>query len=182
MQRTGMINKIGCFAIVLIVILAIVLGASMTHGGLKAKQGDALKEMETLKEILAGRLDTPEPLGAYIDDKAAFDSAMGEIKNLKTELDKAGSLPELDELLEDFKRLSMQIRNMVPLSKVEEQAVRDIGARIDGTNNRWIFQREKVVEAITVYNSALSSFPASMVGGFFGLEEMPLEALVDTDE
>ncbi len=182
MRRTGMINRIGCLAIALVVILAIVLGASVTYGGLQKKHGKAMKELETLKGILSSRLDTPGPLGTYVREKQDFDVAMGKIRDMKAEVDSAVSLPELDARFDDFKKLSMEIRDMVDPAVANDQAVRNQFQNIDGTYNRYIVQREIVVDAITAYNSAFSGFPESTIGGFFGLSEMPLDSHGDNNE
>ena len=169
----GMINRIGCIAVVLLVLLVVIIGIAVTYSGLNSKLKTVESEMSTLKENLAGGLDAPRPLGRYVNDKDAFASVMAVIDGMKQRIDAAETLPELDTIFDEFQNKSMDIRFMIPLDVADDQSVRNKEANIDGVYNRYKTQREVVVKAIKAFNSALSS---SFIGGLFGMEEIPFHA------
>lgn len=176
MQRQGMINRIGCIAIFLIVLFIIIIALVAVNIGLQSKYKVVQAEFNTLKEKLINGLDTPSPLGRYIDDSAEFDGVMAKIEALKPKIDAADTLPDLDALYMEFKDLSMSIRSMVPPGILEDnQGARNQEAQIDGIYNRYQTQRDIMVQVSEIFNASLLNFPNNIIGGMFGLRAVPLD-------
>jgi len=174
MQRSSMINRVGCIAVLLVVVLVVLIGTAFTYMSIDGKRRAVDKELDTLKNILLQGLDAPRPLGRYAPDEAAFNTMMDAVTGLKGRIEAAKTLPELEEVYGEYKEQTADIINLVsPAAAAINQAVRNQEAQIEGIFNRWRVQREKLMEAINRYNSALSNFPENVVGAVFGMKEAP---------
>jgi len=170
-----MINRVGCMAVLLVIVLIVLIGTAFTYMSIDGKRRAVDKELETLKGILQQGLDTPRPLGGYARDEATFNSLMDAVAALKGRIEEAKTLPDLERVYGDFKEHTSDIIDLVsPTAAATNQAVRNQEAQIEGIFNRWRVQREKVMEAINRYNSALSNFPESVVGAVFGMKPAPV--------
>ncbi len=174
MYRTSMINRVGCLAIVIGIVLILLIATAVTYTILQSKRRAADRELDALREIVLTGLDFPRPLGRYIRGEAGFNMVMSSIDALKGPIESAENLGDLEALYEEYKLKSHEIRRMIDPTMAEDQAVRNQEAQIDGIFNRWREQRKAVVDAVDRYNQALGSFPESIVGSIFGMKEIPL--------
>ena len=174
MERTAMINRVGCIAVFLGVVLIILIAVGVMYMILDGKRRAVVKEFDSLKSIVHQGLDTPRPLGRYVRGEAGFNAVMASIDALQGPLEATETLPELERVYDEFKSKSYEIRRMIDPSRAEDQSVRNQDAQIDGIFNRWRKQREKLVKAIEHYNGALATFPEDMIGRIFGMNEAPL--------
>ena len=178
MQQQGMINRVGCIAIFLIVLFIIIIAVVAVNVGLQSKYKLVEAEFNTLKEKLTNGLDTPRALGRYIEDENmdSFDSVMARIESLRPAIEAADTLPDLDAVFRDYKDLSMKVRELVSPHTLEvTQGARNQEAQVDGIYNRYQTQRDILVPVSEKFNASLSNFPNNIIGGMFGLRAVPLD-------
>lgn len=185
MQRQGMINRVGCIAIFLVVLFIIIIAVVAVNAGLQSKYKGVEAEFNTLKEKLTNGLDTPRGLERYIEDenKDSFESVMAQIDSLKPAIEAADTLPDLDGLFSDYKDLSMKVRGLVSPHALEvTQGARNQEAQVDGIYNRYQTQRDILVPVSEKFNASLSNFPNNIIGGMFGLRAVPMDPPPDIVE
>ncbi len=173
----GMINRIGCIAIILAVLLVVVIGLAVTHSGLQSKYRNVESEFNVLKQKVSNGLDAPRILCQYMISKSASRKYEEELDELAERLGAAETLPQLDAIFKEFKETAEAIRAMIPRDAIDNnQRARNQEAELLGAYRRYDKQREMFVDAADVYNSSLSGFPTNIVGKLFGMKEVPLSA------
>jgi LemA protein len=113
-------------------------------------------EQETLKQVIdarasATRMQMPAPpedpakLQAYIQAQQAVGGALGRL------LAVAEAYPDL--------KTSAQFR--------------DLSVTLEGTENRIAVARRDYIDAVQKFNQLVTTFPGNIVGGMFGMKELP---------
>lgn len=173
----GMINRIGCIAITLAVLLIIIIGLAITNSSLQSKFRNVESEFNNLVQVVSNGLDAPRILGQYMTSKGAFKKYEEELDALAERVGAAETLPQLDAIFKEFKETAETIRAMVPKDAIDHnQRARNQEAELLGAYRRYDKQRKVVVDATNIYNSSLSGFPNNIVGKLFGMKEVPLSA------
>ena len=172
-----MINRMGCIAIILVLLLVVVIGLAVTNSGLQSKYRNVESEFSILKQEVSNGLDAPRILGQYMTSRNAFKKYEEELDELAERLGAAETLPQLDAIFKEFKETAEAIRAMIPQDAIDNnQRARNQEAELLGAYRRYNEQRKTVVDAAKIYNSSLSGFPTNIIGKLFGMKEVPLSA------
>lgn len=117
-------------------------------------QGYAEHERDLLNELTAARAKVGQ-MTVNADDAeslAAFQAAQGQLQ---------GAMGRLLSVSENY-----------PDLKASDN-FRDLQAQIEGTENRVTVERQRYIEAVASYNTAIRKFPGNLIAAHFDFKERP---------
>jgi LemA protein len=186
--RRGAVSR-GCLiALVAILLPVLLIGgcAASQYNGLVAKREAVKARWSDLDASFKRRSDLIPQLVATVKGAANFEQetliAVQEARNKATsiqidasDLDDTGKLEAYLEAQKEvgsaLSRLIATVENYPELGATA--AFRDLQVQIEGTENRIGVSRHDYIEAVQDYNTAVQRFPANLLAGMFGFEQMP---------
>ena len=168
MEQAKRISNVGCFAIVLALIIVVLIGAAVIRADLSTKRGNALTVLSRIREQVDKAPGVLNRMLAYdcgSDAEKSVSSAEGVIEGLADD----ANINEVESAWQAVEDAWAEI-NRGCRSSLDDPAFVDLTTEMEGLRNRISVEKGNYTEVAEVYNSALKSFPANLVSG--GFEKM----------
>ncbi|MFO0957537.1 MAG: LemA family protein [Isosphaeraceae bacterium] len=177
-------NKNAWIPIGIVAAIALVLVLSMAgvYNGLIAKNEATKAALSQVETVLQRRYDLIPNLVETVKGYAAQErEVLEEVTRLRSQW---GAAKTPDEKAKASDALEGGLgRLMVVVEKYPElksnQNFRDLQVALEGTENRIAVERQRYNQTLREYNTAVRSFPGSLVAGFAGLA--PSEAYFEAE-
>lgn len=168
MEQAKRISNVGCFAIVLTLIIVVLIASAVIRADLSTKRGNALTVLSRIREQVdkaPGVLDRMLAYDCGSDAEDAVSSAEGVSEGLTDD----ANISEVESAWQAVEDAWAEI-NRGCRSSLDDPAFVDLTTEMEGLRNRISVEKGNYTDVAEVYNSALTSFPANLVSG--GFEKM----------
>ncbi|MGV8085936.1 MAG: LemA family protein [Candidatus Bilamarchaeum sp.] len=179
MDNKIMMTGIGIVGVVLLIAIAIGIGAMLTYNSIQSLSLDADNQWGKVQTVYQERFDLIPRIVSSVnaqtnDEKeviAKIANARAHYISGQSPQDKIGAAQELDRAVTSFFPIVLQ-ENYPNLQFAE--AFRDFRVIYEGQENRIRVERNRYNDAVTEYNKAIRTFPGSIFAGMFGFKEKTL--------
>ena len=142
----------------------------------KAGWSEVLNQYKRRADLIPNLVSTVKGYAAQEKDVLlGVTNARAKVGQIQVNADDAQSLRQFQEaqgeLSSALSRLMVVVENY-PNPK-SDQAVRDLQAQLEGTENRITVARGRYIQAVQDYNTYIRSFPQNLVAMLFGYKEKP---------
>jgi len=175
---------VGVVGLVVVVLLVLVVGS---YNGLVGKSQAVDSQWAQVQNVYQRRADLIPNLVSTVTGAANFEkSTLVAVTDARASVGRvtldASHAPEDASKLQEFQQAQGQLSTALSrLLVVSEQYPElkananflTLQAQLEGTENRISVERERFNDDVRVYNTAVHSFPSSMMAGMFGFHEKP---------
>jgi len=168
MEQSRRITNIGCFGLILVVILLVLIGIVVARTDISGKRAEAMGVLDRMRdqaEKAPGIFNRMLPFGCGAEAERLVGEAGNAVESLGTEL----TLAELDEVWGKIEDAWSAINRGCRRS-LSEPAFVDLTTEMEGVRNRYMVEKGNYNDAAEVYNSALDVFPGNLAG--WGFEKL----------
>jgi LemA protein len=161
-MQSSRITRIGCFGLVLVLVLLILIGAVGVRAEINKKRSvviGAYNRMVEQAEKAPGVLNRMLSFNCGDDAEVSVSEAENSVARL-SELD-APSISVLEETWDEIETAWVEVNRGCSMS-LSEDAFRDLTIEMEGLRNRFSVEKGNFEEAAEIYNSALRTFPANI--------------------
>lgn len=174
MKQAG--NTLIVLAIVIGLIAVVAMGVIGSYNSFVRLSQEIDRQFAVLEGTLQRRFDLiPNLVEAVKGGMAQEQEVFGQIADARARMAGAGSTDEraeaADQLNAALGRLLVVMEAYPELRSLD--AVRDLMAQLEGTENRINVERRNYNEAVERYNVRIKSFPAVLFASSFGYSERP---------
>jgi LemA protein len=173
----------GLVTLLLLVTLAVFIGGCGAYNRLVGLSQGTERAWADVENVYQRRADLVPNLVSTVQGAANFEkSTLTEVTAARASVGQVKIDPSNAEQLKQFEqaqgRLSSALsRLLVVAEKYPElratASFRDLQAQLEGTENRIAVERRKFNEAVVTYNTAIQSFPGSMIANWKGFQTKP---------
>jgi LemA protein len=184
---------IGCFGIVLLVLVVVGIGGCSSYNGIVTKSTKVDESWAQVQNVYQRRADLIPNLVATVSGAANFEKstitavtdARASVGRVQLDPNKA---PADAAKLEEFQKAQGQLASALSRMLVVAErypdlkataAFRDLQAQLEGTENRITVERQKFNEAVQRYNADIRQFPNVLFAGAMGFGTKPYFAAKD---
>lgn len=161
-MQSSRITRIGCFGLVLVIVLLILIGAVGIRAEINKKQSVAIGAYNRM-------VDQVEKAPGVLNRMLSFDCGEGAEEAVREAENSVARLSELDgpsisgleEIWDEIENAWVEVSRGC-LGSLSEDAFRDLTIEIEGLRNRYSVEKGNFEEAAEMYNSALRTFPANI--------------------
>jgi len=175
---------LGVLGLLAIILLIVVIGG---YNGLVGKSQAVDSQWAQVQNVYQRRADLIPNLVSTVTGAANFEkSTLVEVTEARASVGRvtidASHAPEDASKLQEFQQAQGQLSTALSrLLVVSEQypALRatanfqTLQAQLEGTENRISVERERFNEVVRAYDTAVHSFPSSIMAGIFGFHDKP---------
>jgi hypothetical protein len=168
MMQSSRIASIGCFGLVLVLILLLLIGTVAIRADLGRKRANALAVLGRMHEQVdkaPGIFNRMLAYGCGADAEEAVTSATAAAENLARD----ASLGQLEAAWSEIEDAWSAIQHGC-MRQLSEPSFIDLSTELEGARNRFSVEKGNFYRAAEVYDAALESSPASLVS--WGFEKL----------
>lgn len=170
-KKTGLI----VFAVVLVLVIAVVGGVISTYNGLVEDREAVLTAQSTVETYLQRRADLIPNLVSTVKGYAAHEeevyTALADARAALAGAKTVGEMNEANDALDSaISRLLVVVENY-PELKADTQFI-NLQDELAGSENRIAKARQEYNEEAREYNTEIKKFPTSVIAGMFNFESV----------
>ena len=177
----------GLLLVVAVVAVLLFVGGCGTYNNLVSLRQQVDRSWADVENVYQRRADLVPNLVKTVEGAANFEKstlteviqARQQVTNIKVD---AGAAPNDPQVLQQFQQTQDQLsgalsRLLVTVERYPELKAnanfQELQAQLEGTENRIAVERRKFNETVQPYNTAVQSFPTSLLAGMFGFIPKP---------
>jgi hypothetical protein len=167
LMQSSKITRIGCFGLILVLILLCLIGTLAARHEINRKRSVAIAAYERMAEQVEKAPGVLNRMLAY-DCGTDAEDAVREVEVLVQNLPGSDN-PSIGTLIETWDSIegAWSIVNRGCARNISEPAFRDLTVEMEGLRNRLSVEKGSFEEAAQVYDFSLISFPANIVATDF---------------
>jgi tetratricopeptide (TPR) repeat protein len=164
-EQSSRIRSIGCFGIVLVIILLVLIGLVAVRSDISKKRADALTVLGRMREQVDKAPDILNRMLVY-DCGSDAEFAVSEVESVLAGFPENPTLPELNEAWDKIENARTLIGRGCR-GYVSDPAFVDLNTEMEGAKNRYSVEKGNYIQAAEIYNEALDSFPGYLLAAGF---------------
>jgi len=165
LEQARRISNVGCIGVVIMLILLVLIGVVLVRADLTKKRNVAIEARGIIFENVVkapGVMDRMLGYGCGTDAESAVEEFTEFIEGFDSET----SITELEVAWNGMEDAWAKI-NRGCTEDLSDPAFTDMTTEMEGIRNRISVEKGNYLSGVDIYNSALKSFPASLVASGF---------------